>query len=176
MHPETKLLDLAAKTLADTTPHEVFMTLLDDADLPASEVTPAARKLVAQITSHGVREIFSFCFGDYIMDEDGARTVIRRFFAVAWLLHSEMLLTPNKRTDGRNVPATLDFLGKLPQLNCTRCNLSVLAQKFGGLFAGFRTRVQKRDTSKPNYAKSAALGWRRLQPRLRLREPSASRP
>jgi hypothetical protein len=159
VRPELQFLkDLIGGTAGAAGGDEIFTNLVDFEFSP-DEITPAVRKLVAQIAARGVKEFFDFCIPAGVpLDENATRTAIRRFFAVAWLLHSEMLLSPETKPDGRQVPMTLDKLSKLPQLECTRCNLSVQAQKFGKQF-GFRTRVQKRENSRPNYAESARLGW-----------------
>ena len=175
MSPELEFLKkLTGGTTSDVETHEVFTNLVNDAqDLNESEFGPAARELIARIAARGVRELFSFCLAGFEFEDEQARMTIRRFFAVAWLLHSEMLLSPDKKPDGRHIPMTLDKLGKLPQLDCTRCNLSILAHKFGKQF-GFRARVQKRAYSKANYARSAKAGWdkRRLRAKRLASSPA----
>jgi hypothetical protein len=98
---------------------------------------------------------------------------MRRFVAVAWLLHSETLvddeLDEQGAPTGKLVPLTLDQLGKLPQLDCTKVALSLLAKRFGEEFK-FHARVQKRAGTKPNYARAAKTGWAKR----RVREAAAA--
>jgi hypothetical protein len=116
------------------------------------------------LASRLIREVMSYCFdgklygSDRVVDDAGLRLAMRRFVSVAWLLHSEMLLSP----DG--TPMTLEQLSKLPQLDCTRCSLSLLAQKFGKKW-DFHARVQKRKGGKPAYAASAKTGWEKRRAR-----------
>ncbi|MEY2499824.1 MAG: hypothetical protein QOI07_158 [Verrucomicrobiota bacterium] len=87
---------------------------------------------------------------------------MRRFVAVAWLLHSEMLVG----NDGK--PLSLDQLGKIPQLDCTKCALSLLAKRFADQFH-YHARVQKRKGSKPNYAAAAKTGWDKRRARIKAK-------
>lgn len=100
------------------------------------------------------REIFTFCFGKQKLDPQGKgmRAAFRRFVAISWMLASEKMVG----LDGK--PLSLDKLGKQPQLRCTRCALCLLAKKFGQPW-GFRVRVQRRVSTKPNYARAARTGW-----------------
>jgi hypothetical protein len=132
------------------------------------EVTPETLTLIAQACERGLKEVFTYCLGftssnggpRRVVDERGLQTATRRFIAIAWLLHSELLVGP----DG--VPLTLQQLSKLPQVDCTRCALSLLAQRFGKRFA-FQSRVQKRQGGKVNYAQSAKEGWTKRRARKR---------
>lgn len=49
-------------------------------------------------------------------------------------------------------------LATLPEIDCTSCNLSMLAQNFAKKW-GIHTRVQKREGAKANFAASAKTGW-----------------
>lgn len=131
-------------------------------------MTHAEQEATALLAARSIQAVFQYCFYEpralrcggeaVLLDEDGVRHVIQRFFAVAWLLRSEMLLSKNQK-DGRSLPMTLRELAALPQVSCSRCNLSILAQKFGKLFNNFRGRTQKRESAKPHYAEAAKVGW-----------------
>jgi hypothetical protein len=102
---------------------------------------------------------------------------MRRFVAVAWMLHSEMLIGTDTDEQGEPVPLTLEQLGDVPQLDCTKVALSLLAKRFGEMFA-FHARVQKRKTSKGNYADAAKKGWGKRRARAkaaaRVKKPRAA--
>lgn len=142
-----------------------------------SEFSPAQLQEVAEMSARGTKAVFDFCIPVKGADRGGgvlpfnARTLklaMRRFVAVAWLLHSEMLvddeLDEQGIPTGRVVPLSLDQLGKLPQLDCTKVALSLLAKRFGEKFK-FQSRVQKRQSTKPNYASAAVTGWEKRRAR-----------
>jgi hypothetical protein len=83
---------------------------------------------------------------------------MRRFVAIAWMLHSEMLVGEDDE------PLTLEQLGKLPQIDCTKVTLSLIAKSFGEQ-TKFHSRVQKRKSSKENYAGAAKTGWTKRRAR-----------
>jgi hypothetical protein len=128
--------------------------------------------LLAQMASLGIAKVMQFCLyrpkqGQTCAANDAElrpfdhktlQIAMRRFVAIAWLLHSEML------TGEDDDPLTLDQLGKLPQLDCTKVTLSLVAKKFGDSF-GFHGRVQKRQDTKPNYASAAKSGWEKRRAR-----------
>lgn len=118
------------------------------------ELSPALIATMQQLAARPLEELFRYCFEGRLMDTQGLQRAARRFVAVAWLLHSEMM------TDEAGKVLTLEQLSKLPQLDCTRCALSILAGDFGKRF-NFHARVQKRQGSKANYAASAKKGWDR---------------
>jgi hypothetical protein len=120
---------------------------LDDLDL-----SPSVLRSMMVVAARGLSEVFKYCFSGRPLDEKGLRIAGRRFVSVAWLLHSKMLVGEN------GVPLSLEQLSSLPQVDCSRCALSVLAQNFGKQW-GFSSRVQKRKSSKANYARSAKTGW-----------------
>lgn len=122
------------------------------------EIDPEQMEMLIRVASRGLHELFHFCFAGRKLNQKGMQIAMRRFVAVAWLLHSEMLIGVEKNSTGTPVPLTLQQLGKVPQLDCSRCALSLLAKKFGEQFH-FHARVQKRKTSKGNYARSAKTGW-----------------
>lgn len=121
------------------------------------------------IATRGLTELFMFCFHGQTLDRKGMRTAIRRFISVAWMLKSEELVGANGK------PLSLDKLSKLPQIRCTRCTLSLLAQEFGKRW-GFRVRVQKRVSSKPNYAHAAIGGWAKRRARAKALPPGKETP
>jgi hypothetical protein len=135
-----------------------------NSSLSPKESTPETRLLVGRMTGKLLRELFDFCFRGKVnnleraVDEKGLQIAMRRFVAVVWLMHSELLVGE----DGQVL--TLEQLSKLPQLDCTRCSLSLLAQRFGNQ-VGFRGRVQKRVGGKANYAASAKSGWEKRRSR-----------
>jgi hypothetical protein len=135
-----------------------------NSSLSPKESTPATRELVGRMTGKLLRELFDFCFSgrlhnrERVADEQGLRIAMRRFVSVAWLMHSELLVGE----DGQVL--TLEQLSKLPQLDCTRCSLSLLAQRFAKPY-GFQSRVQKQKSGKVNYAASARTGWKKRRAR-----------
>lgn len=126
------------------------------------EVTHTVR---AADASNALSEFILFCFQGQKLDRrgKGLRTAIRRFVAICWMLKSNELVDPHGR------PLSLERLASLPQVKCTKCTLSLLAQEFGKQW-GFRVRVQKKETTKPNYAAAAKKGWKKR----RLREERES--
>jgi hypothetical protein len=126
------------------------------------EVDPQLMESLVRVASRGLYELFRFCFEGRMLDEKGMRIAIRRFVSVAWMLHSEMLIGPDKK------PLTLEQLGEIPQIDCTKCALSLLAQRFGDQF-GFHARIQKRRGSKENYAAAAKRGWKKRRKKARTK-------
>ena len=116
------------------------------------ELSPKVIATMQSAAAKGLEAVFSYCLAGRPLDEKGLQLAARRFVSVAWLLHSDFLLD----ADGKSM--TLDRLSNLPQLDCTKCALSILAQNFGKQF-NYHARVQKRAGSKSNYAKSATAGW-----------------
>jgi hypothetical protein len=129
-------------------------------------------RLVAQLAERGTSAVLKFCLSNLQpplgahkpLTETSLQISMRRFVAIAWLLHSEMLVG----NDGK--PLTLDQLGKIPQLDCTKCALSLLAKRFADQF-NFHARIQKKKGSKPNYAAAAKTGW----DKRRARQKAAAR-
>jgi hypothetical protein len=113
-----------------------------------------------EVAARGLNELLMFCFHGQQLDRKGRglRTAIRRFIAVAWLVNSSLLVSSN------GMPLSLEQLSKLRQIKCTRCSLSLLAQKFGDKW-GFHARVQKRVETKPNNARAAVRGWAKRRER-----------
>jgi hypothetical protein len=129
------------------------------------ELTQADAALLSQMASLGIFKVMQFCLPQKNrlgktrpLDSQTLQIAMRRFVAVAWMLHSEMLEGEDDE------PLTLEQLGKLPQLDCTKVTLSLVAKKFGDSF-GFHSRVQKRVTSKGNYASAAVGGWAKRRAR-----------
>jgi hypothetical protein len=120
-------------------------------------------ELLRQACNLGLGELFDFCLGAPLFDgtiivtEKTLKAWALRFVSVAWLMHSEMLVG----VDGR--PLTLAQLAALRQLNCSRCALSLTAQRFAAPFR-FRTRIQKR-SDRSRYASSAKSGWEKRRAR-----------
>lgn len=133
-------------------------------DLAGQRVTQAEAALIFAMAARGVREVFDFCLtgGQYAFEGPHVAKAIRRFVAVAWLLHSEMM----RGADGKIL--TLAQLAKLPQLGCTKVALSLNAQRFADQFR-FRARVQKRSGTKENYAAAAKTGWEKRRARAAAR-------
>lgn len=129
--------------------------------LDPSELTPQLRRLLAAVAGKGIFEIMDYCFAGRALDEKSLTIAWRKFIAVAWLLHSEMLVGENGQ------PMTLEQLGRVPQLNCTRCALSLKAKGFSER-TGFHSRIQKRLEGRQNYSKSAKGGWVKRRARLNL--------
>ncbi len=136
--------------------------LLDELD--HLELSPAAVQTMMAVADRPLRELFSYCFSGRPTNEKGLAIAMRRFIAVAWMLHSEMLVGIHGR------PLTLEELGKLPRIDCTKCTLSILAQNFGKQW-GFHTRVQKRLGGKTNYAAAAKRGWEKRGRRAAPKKP-----
>jgi len=112
-----------------------------------------------------ISEVLKYCLqGKAIDDERDLKIAIRRFVAVVWLIQPGLL----RGSDGKCL--TLERLGELPFLDCTRCSLSLKAQEFAKRH-GFHSSIQKRTTAKGNYANSAHLGW--VKRRTRKREEAA---
>lgn len=128
-------------------------------------------KAMIQIAARGVNEVVLFCFRGIKLDARGRglRTAIRRFMSIAWMLKSNDL----RGKDGK--PLSLDRISKQPQIRCSRCALSLLAQEFGAQW-GFRVRIQKRDSTKKNYASGARRGWRKRRARTLARETASDQP
>lgn len=128
--------------------------------LDPGELDGEVAHAMVEIAARGLSELFLFCFNGQVMDKKGKgmRTAFRRFVSVAWMIKSAEIKGP----DGR--PLSLEKLSKLPQVRCTRCTLSLLAQEFGRRW-GFRVRVQKKETTKPNYAHAAKGGWKKRRDR-----------
>jgi hypothetical protein len=130
------------------------------------ELSQEEIQLLSQMAQTGIASVFKFClpsknvYTDKLgpFNEGSLRTAMRRFVAVAWMLHSEML------TGESEEPLTLDQLGKLPQLDCTKVTLSLSAKRFGDSF-GFHSRMQKRKSCKENYAGAAKTGWEKRRAR-----------
>jgi hypothetical protein len=139
-------------------------------DVAGGRVTQPQAELIAAMAARGVREVFSFCLsnGQYPLNERFMQYAIRRFVSIAWLLHSEMLVGPDKK------PLSLGQLGKLPQLSCTKVALSLLAQKFACQFR-FQARVQKRAGTKENYAVAAKAGWAKRRARAAARSKARAK-
>jgi hypothetical protein len=140
----------ASRTKFDLSPLRQFFA--------KGELDQETAQTVAAMIARGTKEIFSFCFGKENLDERGLRIAMRRFVSIAWLLHSEMLIGENDE------PLTLEQLGNLPLLNCTKVTLSLNAQDFGRKFK-FQGRTQKRQHTKPNYASAAVGGWAKRRAR-----------
>jgi hypothetical protein len=145
------------------------------------ELDPELVAVMIKVAARGLYELIHFCFAGRKLNEKGMQIAMRRFVAVAWMLHSEMLIGTDKDESGEAVPLTLEQLGKVPQLDCTKVALSLLAKRFGEMFH-FHARVQKRKTSKGNYAGAAKTGWvkRRARAkaaaRVKKRRAVAARP
>lgn len=134
------------------------------------EINPEQIELLIKVASRGLYELFHFCFAGRKLNQKGLQIAMRRFVAVAWLLHSEMLQGAELDADGKPTgaltPLSLEQLGDIPQLDCTKVALSLLAKRFGELF-NFHARVQKRMTSKVNYAGAAKIGWAKRRARAK---------
>lgn len=133
---------------------------------PGERAIPVSEETI-NLAAEGLSELILFCFEGQTLDPygKGMRTVIRRFVSVCWILKSQALLVTKKKGKSKVlVPISLAKLGKQPQVRCTRCTLSLLAQEFGRRW-GFRARVQKKETTKPNYAKAAKIGWKKRRSR-----------
>src|SRR5437870_321859 len=147
--------------LTGALPESKLILKYRNSSLSPKESTQATRELVGRMTDKLLSELFAFCFSGNLhnrertVDPKGLQIAMRRFVAVAWLMHSELLVGE----DGQVL--TLEQLSKLPQLDCTRCSLSLLAQKFGKRCGGFHTRVQKQVGGKANYAASAKAAWKK---------------
>jgi hypothetical protein len=122
------------------------------------ELDPEMVAMMIKVAARGLYELIHFCFAGRKLNEKGMQIAMRRFVAVAWMLHSEMLIGTDTDEAGEAVPLTLEQLGNVPQLDCTKVALSLLAKRFGEMFH-FHARVQKRKTSKGNYAGAAKTGW-----------------
>lgn len=122
------------------------------------ELDPEMVAMMIKVAARGLYELIHFCFAGRKLNEKGMQIAMRRFVAVAWMLHSEMLIGTDTDEAGEAVPLTLEQLGNVPQLDCTKVALSLLAKRFGEMFK-FHARVQKRKTSKENYAGAAKTGW-----------------
>lgn len=138
-------------------------SLLDDYFAP-DELTPELVEVIRKVAARGLYELFRYCFGGRPVNEKGLQIAARRFVAVAWLLHSEMLTSAELGENGNPRVLTLEQLSKLPQLDCTRCAMSVHAKNFGDQWK-FHARVQKRLGAKPNYAAAARKGWKKRENR-----------
>jgi hypothetical protein len=142
------------------------------ADFYEGELNQETAQLISQMAARGTDELLSYCLvrtreGGYRQAPFNSRTLqiaMRRFVAVAWMLHSEML------TGEDDQPLTLEKLGKIPQLGCSKVTLSLQAQRFADRF-GFHARVQKRQSSKGNYATAAKTGWEKRRARAKA-EPA----
>lgn len=136
---------------------------------PGEILDDQAKEAMIQMATRGLNELILFCFKGQTLDRSGKglRTAMRRFVSVCWMLKSSELLGKNGK------PMSLEKLSKLPQLRCTRCTLSLLAQEFGRQW-GFRVRVQKKESTKPNYADAAKSGWKKRRDRIAREE--AARP
>jgi len=108
------------------------------------------------IVRSGIDEIIGFCLRDTKLDAKYAnlQTALRRFVAICWLLKS------NEIRGSDDKPMSLEALSRQPQIKCTRCALSLMASEFGQKW-GIHSRVQKRVSAKPNYAKAARFGWKK---------------
>lgn len=126
------------------------------------EVDANTLALMTKVAARGLTEVFKFCLrGCEPFDAKKLQTAMRRFVAIAWLLHSEDLVGE----DGEALK--LSELGRLAQLDCTKCALSLQAKAFGNQF-GFQSRVQKRRTSKGKrgtYSQAAKQGWEKRRAR-----------
>lgn len=121
--------------------------------------------MIAVMAKRGIAEVMRFCFysgmgTNHELDEKGLQIAMRKFVAICWLTHSEFMVGANGE------PLTLQQLGAIPQLDCTKVALSLVAQKFAGQF-GFHARIQKRRGSKANYAASAKTGWAKRRARAK---------
>jgi hypothetical protein len=132
-----------------------------------SDLNQQEAAVVAQMAERGIASVMQYCLSSPVTREikplnpKSLTIAMRRFVAIAWLLHSELLVGE------LGEPLTLDLLGKLPQLDCTRCALSLLAKGFADRH-NFQARVQKRKSSKPNYAASAKTGWEKRRARQKV--------
>jgi hypothetical protein len=124
------------------------------------QIHSLGKRLGAVGVTSGVNAILSYCLRDTKLNADysNIQTALRRFVAVCWLLKSNEM----RGEDGK--PMSLQALSKQPQIDCTRCALSLMAQDFGNKF-GFHARVQKRVSAKENYAKAARFGWAKRRQR-----------
>ena len=139
-------------------------------DVAGRRVTQAEAALIFAMAARGVREVFDFCLvsGQHTFNARLMQYAMRRFVAIAWLLHSEMMRGP----DGNIL--TLAQLAKLPQLDCTKVALSLSAQRFADQFR-FHTRIQKRRGTKETYAAAAKIGWQKRRARAAARSKARSR-
>ncbi len=103
---------------------------------------------IAELGVRAIREIFFFIFDKVrLCRSEGYKKFLRRMFMAVWNIDSTLLLG----ADG--MPMSLEQIGKLPFVQCTKCNLSYVAQDFQKLF-NFRSRLQKSDSAKNNYRKA----------------------
>lgn len=136
------------------------------------ELTQEDARLISQMASTGIAKVMDFCLvpqpqkGQAAprrgltreLDEYGLQIAMRRFVAIAWMIHSEMMIGESGE------PLTLEQLGQLPQLDCTKVTLSLIAKQFGEK-CNFHARIQKRKGSKENYAGAAKTGWAKRRAR-----------
>ena len=115
-----------------------------------------------KVAARGLYEVFSYCFQGQSLDNDrDLRVAVRRFVAVAWLIQPGLL------KDSAGKCMTLEELASLSFLDCTKCSLSLKAQAFGKRW-GFVASIQKRKTSKANYAEGAKRGWEKRRHALKI--------
>jgi hypothetical protein len=135
------------------------LQLFEPGELDVEEIERAL-----QVEIKFVQDFKRFAFtGRDLSNPKQLRIAFRRVLAVLWLLDSTALTRKDKKT-GLLVPMTLEELGRLPLVKCSRCALSLLAQRYGKSH-GIQARVQKRVSTKPNYARAAKRGWKKRRAR-----------
>jgi hypothetical protein len=145
----------------------------DLSELGLARANQQLATLIVQMAQRGLGEVMSFCFVGRKLNEKGLQIAMRRFVAVAWMLHSELLVGAETDERGEPIPLSLAELGKIPQLDCTKVALSLLAKRFGAMFK-FQSRMQKRQGTKVNYAASAKIGWDKRRARIKSRKAAAA--
>jgi hypothetical protein len=133
--------------------------------------------LICEMAERGIHELLKFCLdgpckpgapGVFVqrpLTERNLKIAMRRFIAVAWMLHSEMLVGAKTDKYCEPIPLTLEQIGKIPQIDCTKVALSLLAKRFGAQF-NLHTRVQKRQGSRETYSGAAKGGWAKRRARV----------
>ncbi len=118
--------------------------------------------------ARGIKEMVFFCFYGRTVNEKNILTGLRRFISIAWMLFPDVF----KDEFGKTV--SLEKLADLKNVDCTKVALSLMAQDFGARWK-FHARIQKRLSSKPNFASSAKTGWVKRRAREKAEREEAQR-
>ena len=114
---------------------------------------PEDRALVTNMADGVLFELFHFCFAGRRLDRPKeVRTALRCFVSVVWLIRPDLL------QDGEGKRMSLADLAALPEVDCSKYFLSMLAGAFAKKW-GFHSMTQKRPGSRENFAAGAKIGW-----------------
>ena len=111
------------------------------------------RNEVINLATIGINSLFEYCIPIRPFNTSTLQDAIRRFLAIVHVIKPELMV------DEYGNILSYEKLGKLPQVDCTRCTLSNLGKKFTKRYH-FHSRIQKRESACETYSKAATAAWK----------------